>query len=416
MQDSEDSPNGTRSFGVYMPLLSITLSLATIGGAFWLSMAEIDEQSRLIGFAGVIAVFVGVCVATYLWHLKTRRKQTESDSHLEEGDRDPITDTERSLAELDEAREFFSGSLRLGDAFRLISHRISDVMPFRAIVLHLLDDRRRHLKPVHSDGIAIEEVDDDLADQSYASGAVEIDGYLEMDSTQDFGSSAAIPLRHGSGILGVVQVYFGGNYNATDVDKYLFEAIGERVAPLILGSLSYERSHAKALTDITTELPNERAFYLMLEKQIAELHHNRCDDPLTVLAIDIKSFETINEKYGHAVGDRALNFVAQITRDSLRQMDFLARSINDEFLAILPTASLEISQTIIERIHHAIAERRFEVNNDESLLIELNIGWATYENEGRTPGELLSFAELKKEQQKMPFGENVVAFPQEFVN
>jgi diguanylate cyclase (GGDEF)-like protein len=415
MQESENSPNpgdGTRHFGAYT-LLLIVLSLATIGGAFWLSNAAIDEQSRLMGFSSLIVVFVVLCVAVYLWRVRKKRPRAVRIIDFEEDVTD--ADVEKPLAELDEAREFFAGSLKLADAFRLMSNRVKDVMPFQAIVLYVLNEKRTHFKAVHADWMEIEVIDDGLANQSLSSGCVEIDSYLEMDSSQTFESSAAIPLRTDGTIFAALQLYFGGDYDAASVDKYLFEAVGERVAPLILSSLAYERSHANALTDVTTELPNERAFYLMLEKQIAESHNNHSDDPLTVLAIDIKNFEEINAKFGHATGDQVLNFVARIAKDNLRQMDFLARSINDEFLAILPTASTEISQMIIERIHNAFNERKFDVNDGESIEIELNIGWATYENEGKTPGELLSFAELKKEQLKMPFSENVVAFPQEFV-
>jgi diguanylate cyclase (GGDEF)-like protein len=407
------SDNSPRSGGArYYSLFIVALSLATFGGAFWLSTAAIDEQSRIIGFAGLIAAFLIVCAATYLLRSRGTRQQTANVHAPEEIE----AAVEKPLAELDEARDFFAGSLKLADAFRLMSNRVKDIMPFQAVALYVLNERRTRLKLAQTDGVAIGETDSGLAEQSHASNGVEIDSYLEMDATQAFGSSAAIPLRNGETVFAVLQLYFGSDFDAASVDKYLFETVATRVAPLILSSLAYERTHANALTDITTELPNERAFYLMLEKHIAESHNNRSSDPLTVLAIDIKGFEEINARYGHAAGDRVLNFVAQVIRENIREMDFVARSVNDEFLAILPTAPTEMSQAIIERIHKAFHEQRFEVGDGEPITIELNIGWATYANEGATPGELLSFAELMKEQQKMPPGENVVAFPQEFVN
>ncbi len=414
MQEFEDSPNsgkGTRPFGVYMAF-AIAMSLVAIGGAFWLSNAAIDEQSRMTGFIGLAGLFLVLGVVVLVFRFKGKGRHT---SHVADIPEDAPS-AENSLAALDEARELFSGSLKLADTFRLTSNRIKDVMPFRAIVLYVFNDGRTHLIAAHADGINVKDVDDGLANQSLSSSSVEIDSYLEMDATQAFGSSVAIPLRTDGTVFAALQLYFGDEYDAASVDKYLFKTVGERVAPLILSSLAYERTHAKALTDITTELPNERAFYLMLEKQIAEFHQDRSGDPLTVLAIDIDNFEEINVKYGHATGDRVLNFVAQVTKDSLRRMDFLARSVNDEFLAILPTASKETSQIVIARIQNVFKERPFQVSDDEPIVIELNIGWATYCDDGSTPSELLSFAELKKEQQKIPLGDNVVAFPQEFAN
>ncbi len=49
----------------------------------------------------------------------------------------------------------------------------------------------------------------------------------------------------------------------------------------MLGSIAYERTQANALTDATTDLPNERAFYLVLENQVAEAQRNRGERPLT---------------------------------------------------------------------------------------------------------------------------------------
>lgn len=414
MQEFEDSPNsgkGTRSFGVYTAF-AIALSLVAICGAFWLSIAAIDEQSRITGFIGLAALFLVLGVGALVFRFKGKGRHSSIAADIPED----APSAENSLAALDEARELFSGSLKLADTFRLTSNRIKDVMPFRAIVLYVFNDARTQLIAVHADGLNVKDVDDGLANQSLSSGSVEIDSYLEMDANQAFGSSVAIPLRTDGTVFAALQLYFCDEYDAASADKYLFKTVGERVAPLILSSLAYERTHAKALTDITTELPNERAFYLMLEKQIAESQQDRGGEPLTVLAIDINDFEQINVKHGHSTGDRVLNFVAQVTRDTLRRMDFLARSVNDEFLAILPTASKDTSQMIIARIQNAFEERQFQLSDDESMVIELNIGWATYCDDGSTPSELLSFAELKKEQQKIPLGDNVVAFPQEFVS
>lgn len=414
MRNSEDSPNVTRSSGAYASLL-IGSFLVTIAGGFWLSTAMIDERSRLTGFALLTAGFVVVVVGLLIWRSHRNRKQVELRLDVADDLSERDADSQRSLAELDEASVLFAGALKLADAFRLISHRVSDVVPFRAIALHTLNDRRTRMAPTQADGVALEAIDESLANQSHATGRVEIDSYLEMDSAQTFASSAAIPLRTDGRVFAVLQLFFGGDHEAASVDRYLFEAVGERVSAFVLASIAYERSHANALTDVTTDLPNERAFYLTLEKHIVE-SHNEGGGPLTVLAIDIKNFEQINAKHSHTIGDKLLNFVARVTKDNLRQMDFLARSVNDEFLAILPTASSEISQKIIERIHNAFATRKFDLTDNDPITVELNIGWATYDNEGNTPGELLSLAEMKKEQQKMPLGSNVLAFRQELVS
>ena len=184
----------------------------------------------------------------------------------------------------------------------------------------------------------------------------------------------------------------------------------------MLGAIAYERTRANALTDVTTDLPNERAFYLVLENQVAEAQRKRGERPLTILAVDIKNFQEINCNFGHAAGDRVLNFAAQVIKDNLRQMDFVARALNDEFLVILPTADKEISHEIISRISTGFFGRRLAINDTQSVEIGLNIGWSAFGSDGETPGQLLSLAQLRKEQMKSTVPGNVIWFPQEQQN
>ena len=76
----------------------------------------------------------------------------------------------------------------------------------------------------------------------------------------------------------------------------MLEAIGERVAPLFLSSISVERSISNALTDALTNLPNERAFFMVLENQLAESQRFRSERPLTVMTVDIKNFAEANQE------------------------------------------------------------------------------------------------------------------------
>ena len=94
-------------------------------------------------------------------------------------------------------------------------------------------------------------------------------------------------------------------------------------------------------------------------------------------------------------------------------MDFLARSIGDEFLAVLPTASQDMTRQIIERINTGFVRRRFQVTDEESIEIEMTIGWSVFGSDGETPGQLLSLAQLRKAQAKSPEPGNVLWFPRE---
>ena len=119
---------------------------------------------------------------------------------------------------------------------------------------------------------------------------------------------------------------------------------------------------------------------------------------------------------GHAVGDRMLEFAGQRIGEPLRKMDFLARTVNDEFSVILPTASEKIAFEIIERIRSGFQQNEFEIAHGEGVTIALNIGWATFWKDGETADQLVRAAQLRKRQAKSEEPAGVLWFPKEYVN
>ena len=163
-------------------------------------------------------------------------------------------------------------------------------------------------------------------------------------------------------------------------------------------------------------MPNERAFFLVLENQLAESLRHRHDRPLTVLTIDIKNFADVNQTCGFAVGDRMLVFTAENLTSQLRKMDFLARSTNDEFLLVLPTASEKFAGEIIDRIQAHFAAATFGISESEETKVWLNFGWATFWRDGETADQLLRSARVRKQQSKAEEPTKVLWFPKEYVN
>jgi len=308
------------------------------------------------------------------------------------------------LANLDAASEFFAGSIKLNDIFRLVASILREAVPVKGIALYLQDETRCRLRIAKMDGgETVFTGDTFTTDACFAKGAVHVadDGLV------------AIPLLNELMPFGVVELQFAPAVLSQIADMSIFEAIGTRIAPLILNSLAFERSLSHALTDATTDLPNERALFHVLEDQIAESLRKAGAHPLTVLALDIKDFDKINERFGHAEGDRVLNYVARIFRDSLRQMDLVARCRGDEFLAVLPTASRDVAADVIDRINTAFFGRCIEMSCEEPVEIELNVGSATFAGDGETAEQLIAVARLRKDQTKALLPNKVLWFPKE---
>jgi diguanylate cyclase (GGDEF)-like protein len=109
---------------------------------------------------------------------------------------------------------------------------------------------------------------------------------------------------------------------------------------------------AAATTDPLTGLLNRRGFF---EAANALMTHNRRRMlPVSVLAFDLDHFKSINDRYGHAVGDAVLQMFAKVARETLRASDIVGRLGGEEFVAVLPSTSAEAA-VAAERVRTALA-------------------------------------------------------------
>jgi diguanylate cyclase (GGDEF)-like protein len=231
-----------------------------------------------------------------------------------------------------------------------------------------------------------------------------------------FGSAVALPLINEERPFAVFEIFTREKIEDPKAALETLEAIRTRITPLLLGSFAVDRSLSNALTDSITELPNERALYVVLENQLAESIRSHDERPLSVVAMDIRNFDEANRQFGHATGDRILKFVSEIVKKDLRKMDFLARSVNDEFLLVLPTANEQTAANVVERLQKAFQESAFSVTEEEKIAIRLNFGTASYWNDGDTPQQLVRHAQLRKDQAKAEDPDKVAWFPKEYVH
>jgi len=396
-------------YGVELVLVALVAILFT----FALASSTLNVTQKLTGFSIIIFAYLACSVSIHLLQTRKNRRLASDPSAA-------ATHVERGLAALDEANEFFTGVLKTADAFRLISNRIADLLAFRGLALYLLDESRNRLAVTEATGSETEylkgitiDLDEALPGKAFTEKKFAIDHTLSKDPTQAFHTSVAIPLINNAEPFAVLQLFFGRDIDLRHVDVSIFEAIGCRVAPFILSSIAFEQTLQRALTDAITDLPNERAFSLVLETQTAEALRSRDKRALTILALDVKNFDELNRRFGHAAGDRILNFVARSMQGSVRQMDFFAKGVNDEFLAILPTASKETAYDVINRLNTELFGRSLKLTSNESVEIELNIGWATFGEDAETPAGLLQLARSRKDQLKFATQPNVLLFPQE---
>jgi diguanylate cyclase (GGDEF)-like protein len=100
--------------------------------------------------------------------------------------------------------------------------------------------------------------------------------------------------------------------------------------------------------DMLTSLNNRRSFKSKLSRQISI--HQRNKNSLSLVFIDIDDFKTINDNFGHEVGDKVLIRISNILKSSVRKSDLVARWGGEEFIIVFINSSLEDSIVSIEKI------------------------------------------------------------------
>ncbi len=156
---------------------------------------------------------------------------------------------------------------------------------------------------------------------------------------------------------------------------------------------NYEKSLALALVDPLTGAFNRRYLDAHLPKMMARfLTDKHC---MSVLFFDIDFFKSINDTYGHPIGDVILKEVVSRVIQSLRPLDLVVRVGGEEFVAIMPESELKTALAVGERLRAAIANIPFFMpGHDKPLSVTISIGIATLDFEGGdTPEALLKRAD-----------------------
>ena len=141
----------------------------------------------------------------------------------------------------------------------------------------------------------------------------------------------------------------------------------------LLNAQQFGKVRRQAEIDALTGIFNRRALLARGARSYRKARSLRLS--LSVLFVDIDHFKKINDDCGHAVGDRALQRVAHLCSESLRDDDFLGRYGGEEFLAVLPGATASDAEQVAERLRQAVEKHVIAVD-DVSLKLTVSVGIA----------------------------------------
>ncbi len=132
-----------------------------------------------------------------------------------------------------------------------------------------------------------------------------------------------------------------------------------------------------AKTDELTNIPNRRGFNENIEETIRFSIKNQ--SPFALILLDLDFFKTVNDTFGHIVGDSALRYVSKLLKEETKGRDCIARIGGEEFSIILPDTNYHNAMKVAENIRLKIANKTLSVKNQEKpLKLTLSSGVAIY--------------------------------------
>ena len=139
--------------------------------------------------------------------------------------------------------------------------------------------------------------------------------------------------------------------------------------------LMYEHSDEvlKIVADLDplTQISNRRHF--MTKADLYYQRHERSQESLSLLFVDIDYFKKVNDTYGHLFGDEVLKILAKVIVDSIRPTDLCCRYGGEEFLILLHETNIEQATLVGNRIREAVEKLEFETKKDFKFTVSIGI-------------------------------------------
>jgi diguanylate cyclase (GGDEF)-like protein/putative nucleotidyltransferase with HDIG domain len=300
-------------------------------------------------------------------------------------------------------------SLNLADTLALLATRLKPLVHYDAIAISVCRDGR--LIPEYVDGESfrlLSSLETPIGEG--LSGWVAQTGkpILNGDPTLEFGnpgdperatglrSALCLPLVGLTGTLGVMTLYRNRRDAFTPDHLRILLAAGSRVSLNIDNALKFRHMETTATIDSLTNLPNARSLFLRLDSELARSKRTR--EPIMVLVGDLDRFKQVNERFGHAEGNKVLQAVADTLRQSCREYDYVARMGGDEFVLIFPASDMTRMRKRMAEFREIGAKSGCDLAAMKGMT--MSVGEAFFPEDGCDAEQLLAAADRRMYQAK----------------
>jgi diguanylate cyclase (GGDEF)-like protein len=311
----------------------------------------------------------------------------------------------REIYALYEIAQAMGTSLGVSDTMALISSKLSKIIPWSGCALFLPQGGTEALKCRFAAGMeASRLLNLTLEPGQGISGwvarnrrtLVNADPRMTFESIglgggTDLKSAIVCPLFFGDSFIGCLALYHTQADHYTEDHRRLIERIAEQAGAVIHNSIVFEQTQEESLTDPLTGLPNRRSMFVHLSRELARAE--RLKSEVALIVMDIDDFKTINDSYGHHVGDHALRRIAATLQDALRSYDLCVRYAGDEFIIVLAECSREAAELKRRELQERVSEIEIEVRGGKRVRLAASAGASVYPHDGLGYEELLADAD-----------------------
>lgn len=217
----------------------------------------------------------------------------------------------------------------------------------------------QHREALHIDDVALD-------GRALALGTVSLDQK----------SALVIPMLIEDRLVGVVRAIKMG-IGAYSADHFRFaQTIALQAALAIVAAEAHEEVRRLSLTDELTGAYNMRHVLQRLREELE--FAKRHQDAVSMLVIDGDAMKEVNDRHGHAEGNRLLVEITSAMRSTLRLSDVLGRFGGDEFIVVLPRTAPREALAAAERLRLAVAGHEFRDATGAIIHATVSIGVASY--------------------------------------
>ena len=171
----------------------------------------------------------------------------------------------------------------------------------------------------------------------------------------------------------------------------LAHAFAEHLALALANLRLRERLLAQSIRDSLTGLYNRRYLEETLERELARAH--RGQTPVGLVVLDVDNFKAFNDKHGHGGGDALLRALGATMRSHLRREDIACRYGGEEFVLVLPGATLADTERRAEDLRRTVCCLEVSDNGRALGTVSISSGVAAYPEHGREVDALVRIAD-----------------------